>query len=394
LWKENKEVSWASRWDIYLNMNNGIPSKVHWLSIWNSLVIVFVLTSMIAAVLVRNLRRDYDRYARVSTDEEKIEDQKESGWKLVHADIFRPPKHPMMLAVSIGSGIQLMLMSVFTIVIAMMGFLSPARRGSLVMALLIIYVLMGGVAGYSMARMYKTFKGKSWQKATVATAFGFPSIAFAVFFVMNLLAVSKQSSDAVPFTRMIILFLLWFGISTPLVFLGAYFGFKCDAIEFPVNTSNIPRQIPDQPWFMSLFFTALIGGVMPFGACFLELFFIMSSLWMDQYYYVFGFLFLTFAILLLTCAEITVLFNYFHICGEDYRWWWRSFITGGSSAFYVFGYSFHYFKQLESNSPATYVLYFGYMALISFGLFLVTGSVGLLSSLWFNRKIFGSIKID
>jgi len=393
-WKENKEVSWASRWDIYLNMDDGIPNKVHWLSISNSLVIVFVLTSMIAAILVRNLRRDYDRYARVATDEEKSEDQEEFGWKLVHADIFRPPSNPMILSVCVGSGVQLLFMSLLTLTFAMMGFLSPARRGSLIMALLVLYVLMGGVGGYSMARIYKTFKGKSWQKATVFTAFGFPTIAFGIFFVMNLLAVSKQSSDAVPFTRMLVLLLLWFGISTPLVFFGAYFGFKIDAIEFPVNTSNIPRQIPDQPWFMSSFFTAAIAGVMPFGACFLELFFIMSSLWMDQYYYVFGFLFLTFAILLLTCAEITILFNYFQICGEDYRWWWRSFTTGGATAFYVFGYSFHYFKQLETNSPATYVLYFGYMALISFGLFLVMGTVGFMSSLWFNKKIFGSIKID
>lgn len=58
-------------------------------------------------------------------------------------------------------------------------------------------------------------------------------------------------------------------------------------------------------------------------------------------------------------------------------------------------YSFHYFKQLESNSVATYILYFGYMALICFGLYLITGgTVGLLSALWFNKKIFGSIKID
>jgi len=300
----------------------------------------------------------------------------------------------MMLSVCVGSGVQLLFMSMFTLTFAMMGFLSPARRASLIMALLVLYVFMGGVGGYAMARIYKTFKGKSWQKATAATAFGFPTVAFSIFFVMNLLAVSKNSGDAVPFIRMIQLLLLWFGVSTPLVFFGAYFGFKVDAIEFPVNTSNIPRQIPDQPWFMGSFFTAAIGGVMPFGACFLELFFIMSSLWMDQYYYVFGFLFLTFAILLLTCAEITVLFNYFQICGEDYRWWWRSFTTGGATALYVFGYSFHYFKQLETNSPATYSLYFGYMALISFGLYLITGTVGFLSSLWFNQKIFGSIKID
>jgi transmembrane 9 superfamily protein 2/4 len=394
IWKENTEVAWASRWDIYLNMDNAIPNKVHWLSISNSLVIVFVLTSMIAAILVRNLRRDYDRYAKVPTDEEKSEDQEEFGWKLVHADVFRPPNRPMLLAVCVGSGVQLLCMTLLTLIFAMMGFLSPARRGYLIMALLLLFVLMGGVGGYSMARIYKTFKGKSWQKATVATAFGFPSVAFAVFFVMNCLAISKKSSDAVPFSKMVVLLLLWFCISTPLVFFGAYFGFKVDAIEFPVNTSNIPRQIPDQPWFMSGFFTAAIGGIMPFGACFLELFFIMSSLWMDQYYYVFGFLFLTFAILLLTCAEVSLLFNYFQLCGEDYHWWWRSFITGGSTALYVFWYSFHYFKQLEVNSPATYALYFGYMGLISLGIYLITGTVGFLSALWFNKKIFGSIKID
>ncbi len=394
-WTENKEVSWASRWDIYLTMGeNATPAKVHWLSISNSLVIVFVLTAMIAAVLVRNLRRDYDRYSKVPTDEERNEDLEEFGWKLVHADVFRPPSYPMMLAVCCGSGTQLLSMSVLTVVFAIMGFLSPARRGSLIMALLILYVLMGGVAGYVTARLYKTFKGKSWQKATFMTAFGFPSIAFGCFLLMNLLAVTQRSNDAVPFSKMLILILLWFGISSPLVFFGAYFGFKLDAIEFPVNTSNIPRQIPDQPWFMGPLFTCVIGGIMPFGACFLELFFIMSSMWMDQYYYVFGFLFLTFFILLLTCAEITILFTYFQICGEDYRWWWRSFSTGGATALYVYLYSFHYFKQLHINSSATYVLYFGYMALICLALFLMTGTVGMMSSLWFNKKIFGSIKID
>jgi transmembrane 9 superfamily protein 2/4 len=44
---------------------------------------------------------------------------------------------------------------------------------------------------------------------------------------------------------------LWFCISVPLTFLGAYFGYKKDAIEFPVVTSNIPRQIPPQPWYTS-----------------------------------------------------------------------------------------------------------------------------------------------
>ena len=68
---------------------------------------------------------------------------------------------------------------------------------------------------------------------------------------------------------------------------------------------------------------------------------------------------------------------------------------GGATVLYLYGYSFHYFKPLESNSVTTYILYFGYMELICFGLYLITGgTVGLLSAFWFNKKIFGSIKID
>lgn len=394
-WKENKDLKWASRWDIYLSMDNAIPAKVHWLSIANSLVIVVVLSAMIAAILVRNLRRDFARYNRLATDEEKAEDLEEFGWKLVHADVFRPPSFsPLLLSCACGTGAQILAMSFLTIIFSAMGFLSPANRGALLMAELLLYVTMGGIAGYVTARLYKTFKGKSWQQATACTAFGFPGISFVFFFLLDLLALTQGSSDAVPFTTMVVLLVLWFGISTPLVFFGAYFGYKQDAIEFPVNTSSIPRQIPDQPWFMGIPFTLAIGGILPFGACFVELYFILASVWMDQYYYVFGFLLLVFFILLLTCAEITILFCYFQLCGENYHWWWRSFCTAGSTALYVFFYSFVYFKQLEANSFATYVLYFGYMGLVSLGLFMMTGFVGVASSLWFNKTIFGSIKID
>ena len=395
IWTENPELHWASRWDIYLSMDNAIPAKVHWLSILNSLVIVVVLSAMIGAILVRNLRRDFGRYNRLATDEEKAEDLEEFGWKLVHADVFRPPSFsPLLLAVCCGTGAQLFCMSILTVLFSAMGFLSPSNRGALIMAQLLLYVLMGSVAGYVTSRLYKTFKGKSWQKATAAVAFGFPGICFGVFIIMNIVALSQGSSDAVPVTTMIVLLVLWFGISTPLVFFGAYFGYKQEAIEFPVNTSSIPRQIPDQPWFMSVPFSLIVGGILPFGACFVELYFILASVWTDQYYYVFAFLLLVFGILVITCAEITVLFNYFQLTGENYHWWWRSFTTAGSTGLYVFLYSFVYFKQLEANAFATYVLYFGYMALASLGLFLMTGCVGVLSCLVFNKTIFGSIKID
>jgi transmembrane 9 superfamily protein 2/4 len=43
---------------------------------------------------------------------------------------------------------------------------------------------------------------------------------------MNLILWSKGSSAAVPFTTLIALLALWFGVSVPLTFVGAYFGFR------------------------------------------------------------------------------------------------------------------------------------------------------------------------
>ena len=39
----------------------------------------------------------------------------ESGWKLVHGDVFRPPKYPKLFAAIIGSGIQIFCMAVITL---------------------------------------------------------------------------------------------------------------------------------------------------------------------------------------------------------------------------------------------------------------------------------------
>jgi len=394
-WKENKDLKWASRWDIYLSMDNAIPAKVHWLSIANSLVIVVVLSAMIAAILVRNLRRDFARYNRLATDEEKAEDLEEFGWKLVHADVFRPPSFsPLLLSCACGTGAQILAMSFLTIIFSAMGFLSPANRGALLMAELLLYVTMGGIAGYVTARLYKTFNGKSWQQATALTAFGFPGICFLFFILLDHLAVTKGSKDAAPFEAMVTLLVLWFGISTPLVFLGASIGYKQDAIEFPVNTSSIPRQIPDQPWFLRIPFTLVIGGMLPFAACYFEVFFILASVWEGQYYHVFGFLLLVFFILLLTSAEITILTCYWQLCQENYHWWWRSFCTAGSIALYIFFYSFMFFREeFEANEFATYMLFFGYMGLVSLGLFMMMGFVGVASLLWFNKTIFRSMKI-
>merc|ERR1719163_2006171 len=194
---------------------------------------------------------------------------------------------------------------------------------------------------------------------------------------------------------MFALLVLWFGISVPLVFLGAYLGYRKEAIDLPVRVSQIQRDIPIQPWFIRPMFTSLVGGILPFGAVFTELFFIMSSIWQHQFYYLFGFLVLVLVILVVTCAEISIALTYFQLTAEDYHWWWRSFFSSGFSALYVFLYAWLYFStRLSIDKPVSTVLYFGYMFIVSYSFFLLTGSIGMLSTFAFVRAIYGSIKID
>merc|ERR1712159_741323 len=192
---------------------------------------------------------------------------------------------------------------------------------------------MGVFGGYHAARLFKALRGNSAvlqrKRLSIMVTTLFPGTAFSVFFVLNLMIWGQKSSGAVPFGTLFALLLIW---------VGSYFGFKKAPLEFPVRTNQIPRQVPVQPWYLSTGLSIIIGGVLPFGAVFVELFFILTSIWMHQFYYLFGFLALVLVILFITCGEITVVLCYFQLCAEDYRWWWRSFLTSGSCALYLLAY--------------------------------------------------------
>eukprot|EP00850_Spirogloea_muscicola_P016320 SM000131S26750 [mRNA] locus=s131:364739:367927:+ [translate_table: standard] len=291
----NNEIKWASRWDTYLLMTD---DHIHWFSIINSLMIVLFLSGMVAMIMMRTLHRDISKYNQLETQDEA---QEETGWKLVHGDVFRPPAQAGLLCVFVGTGVQFFGMTVVTMAFAVLGFLSPANRGGLTTAMLLLWVFMGLFAGYSSSRLYKMFKGTDWKMNTLKTAFLFPGTIFVLFSILNFLIWGEKSSGAVPFGTMFALFFLWFGISVPLVFIGSYFGYKKPAIEDPVRTNKIPRQIPEQAWYM---------------------------------------------------------------------------------------------RPLEITKPVSAVLYFGYMIIISYSFFVLTGTIGFYACYWFVRTIYASVKID
>uniref|UniRef100_A0A4W2DRZ5 Transmembrane 9 superfamily member n=1 Tax=Bos indicus x Bos taurus TaxID=30522 RepID=A0A4W2DRZ5_BOBOX len=251
--EENKQIRWGSRWDYILESMS--HTSIQWFSILNSFVIVLFLTGMVAMIILRTLHKDIIRY-----NQEDI--QKDYGWKLVHADVFRPPRLGMLLSILLGQGTQVLIMTFITLFLACLGFLSPANRGALMTCSVVLWVLMGASAGYVSAKVYKSFRGLKWKTNFFLTALLCPGVVFVDIFIMNLILWIEGSSSAISFGTLVGILALWFGISVPLTFLGAYVG-SFQKFDYPVGTNQIPRHIPHQDFIRRPLFSIIIGGVLP-----------------------------------------------------------------------------------------------------------------------------------
>lgn len=224
------------------------------------------------------------RYNAIEAAEEVEE---ETGWKLVHGDVFRPPQNPMMLSVLVGTGVQVRpraplpratakynprrgcfleegqqhwkftppgahklaqsspsppllqstpistpsskqplasqshpdalwtspptptptrtqttSMAVITMVFAVLGFLSPANRGGLMTAMLLLFVFMGVPAGYASAFLHKSLK-VFWRATGIrrshAYAHGQPALCIAHILESQRRVVGSHRPPAVSF---------------------------------------------------------------------------------------------------------------------------------------------------------------------------------------------------
>ena len=117
---------------------------------------------------------------------------------------------------------------------------------------------------------------------------------------------------------------------------------------------------------------------------------------MGRVYYVFGFLFVVMILLVVVCAEVSLVLTYMHLCVEDWKWWWKSFFASGSVAIYIFLYSVNYlvFDLKSLSGPVSATLYLGYSLFMVLAIMFATGTIGFLSSFWFVHYLFSSVKLD
>ncbi|GAB1302807.1 Transmembrane 9 superfamily member [Apodemus speciosus] len=311
--EESKATEWSSEEDYDLETTT--EANLQWIRLVNSF---FVVLSLCGVML-------YDR--------------RQFGWRLIHGSVFRLPEHGMLLSILLGQGTQVFIMTFLSLFLAGLGFLTPADPNVLVSYGVVLWLLLEIPAGYVSAKMYKTFKGVNWKMHFFLTTLLFPGIVFADIFIMNLILWLEGSSAAISFRTLASLFALCFGVSTPLTFLGVYFG-KREEFAFPVQTQQTPGVGPQRTFFTKSTVTIILGSLLPFGCIFLQLSYILNRIWSPH---------------------------------MDCGWWWRAFLTSSFTSVYIFIYALHYFfTKLQVSTIGSAFMYFGYAFILVLAFFLFT----------------------
>ncbi|ONK77456.1 uncharacterized protein A4U43_C02F6710 [Asparagus officinalis] len=390
------DVTFARRFDVYLDYPF-FEHQIHWFSIFNSFMMVIFLTGLVSMILMRTLRNDYAKYAREDDDLETLERDvsEESGWKLVHGDVFRTPRNLVLLSAVVGTGAQLALLVLLVIVLAIVGMLYIGR-GSIVTTFIVCYALTSFISGYVSGGLYSRNGGKSWIKSMILTASLFPFMCFGIGFALNTVAIFYGSLAAIPFGTMVVVFIIWAFISFPLALLGTVVGRNWSgAPNNPCRVKTIPRPIPEKKWYLTPFVVSLMGGLLPFGSIFIEMYFVFTSFWNYKVYYVYGFMLLVFLILIIVTVCVTIVGTYFLLNAENYHWQWTSFFSAASTAVYVYLYSiYYYYVKTKMSGFFQTSFYFGYTLMFCLGLGILCGAVGYLGSTLFVRRIYRNIKCD
>jgi transmembrane 9 superfamily protein 3 len=431
-WEATTE-EFHSRFERYLD-HEFFKHPIHWFSVFNSFMMVLFLMGLVALILLRTLKRDYARYGIVDMEEggyseeddegKPLAQQEEAGWKQVHGDVFRAPDGLPIIAALLGTGWQLVILTLSVILFAVLGPLHGEvheERGEVLTAIIVCYSLSSIISGYSSGKYFKMYypttsaarraattggtKTTLWQMVMGLTVLLLPTLTVAVLSVLNTVSLIYGTIHTIPFSVILKLFLIWIFVSVPLCVIGTMIGRHTTSAGkgttavleyFPCRVNAIPRPIPEEvPWYGKPSGLVPLAGLLSFGSIFIELYYILTSLWNYKFYHVYGFLLGVYGILVIVVGMTSIIVVYFCLNAENYHWQWTAFASGASTAVYVFLYGIYYFFfKTQMHGALQTIFYFGYMTLLSVHIGLLCGTLGHGAASRFVRAIFQNVKVD
>ncbi|KAM0936443.1 putative nonaspanin (TM9SF) [Dioscorea sansibarensis] len=385
---EKNELRWSSRWDVYLEDE---PEQLRWFSILNSLLTISLLAGFLLFKFSRTLWKELSR-----------------GLPLVSQGVTRwwhrePSCYSVLFCVMVANGIQLSCTAAATITFAFIGLVSLISQGDFLIIVSIVFYFFSGIpAGYVSVWLWRRFKGREncegWTSVTWSTSYLFNAIIFIIFVIMNMIHLANGSTRAVPASVYWTLLSLWLFISLPCTFIGGLIAASIPSSSSSSSSSSSMSsdlysniiQNNNHAGSIKTWFIVLMAGLIPFSTIFIELFFSLSSIWLERGFNDYGLLLLL-ALLMLTiaCSLVSAGIAYRCVCTEDWGWCWKSFLASGSTGLYVFIYSVNYLAiDLRwLNGPASTGIYIGYSLILALCVMLSTGAIGSLAAFSFLQYL-------
>ena len=366
---------------------------IHSYSVYISGIIIFVLIIILLYIYLRSIKSEIEIQNEKVISEEYIN---EYGWRNIAFDVFRRPYRGDILAAFFGTGMQLLIMVLYSLLFVALGIIRPKSGGSYFTLLVMVYIFLSLLSGYFSAKFYKMVHGLNWLKVCVITCLLFPSIFLILITSINFLYWFEGSTTYIEFKNFFSLISLWIVGTVPLIFIGTMIGLTQKRVQFPCEVNPVPGIISrnDYPWYLRIRYGWFLTGFPPFFAIFVELFYIMDSLWKQDFYALSKYLLISILILIIISSLTGILFTYLNLCKGDYRWWWKSFLVSASPGIYIIIFSFFYLFKMKFKKFTSILIYLNFMTLFSIIISLICGSTGFYMTFLFIYNIYSKLKIN
>jgi transmembrane 9 superfamily protein 3 len=395
VWKDaHPDASFVNRYDRYLE-TKFFEHKVHWFAILNSFILCLFLCTVVGLILMKTLRRDFSRFTADEIDDiDDLQSADDGGWKHVHGDVFRQPPNFMAFSALYASGCHVAAVFLMALLLAIVGAMYQ-RRG-IRWAALVVYMVTTGLNGYQGGRLYRMYSGGNWKNAMIAQVMLIPAVGGTIFVLINAVALLYGSVHAVRAVRVIQGLLLYCFTALPLHVIGTLVGRRAARdYTFPKRVHHLRRPVPAKHWAVlpGLF---VLGGFVPFGCMFIEMYYLFSSFWSyNKVYYVYGFLFAVAVVLTIVIVNVSITCTYVLLNAEDYRWHWSAFLCTATTGVYVFIYSVvYYFHSTSMSGILQFTYYFGSTFVFAAAVALYAGAIGYAGSSWFVHLIYSNVKVE
>ncbi|XP_010271660.1 PREDICTED: transmembrane 9 superfamily member 5-like [Nelumbo nucifera] len=362
--------------------------KLRSFSLIYRIVIIAKLIGMLATLLLQNLRDDIIKSSMVNE-----EGMKEVGWKYTHGDAFSNPPYTSLLCAVLGTGTQLLTLFFFVFLLVLLGVLYPYSHGTLYSSLVVIYAFTSMVGGYTASSFHVQLAGTSLRRTILLAGVLYFVPLFAIFLVLNKVAISYRITASISFNTIVVLLLIWTLLSILMFTIGGVLGYTFKShFRASCSTRRGPKETTTLAWYRKTLAQMFLSGVLSFCTVIMELDYIYTSLWCHNIFTESGTFFIMFILLIIYTAILSIGMTYVQLLGEDHEWCWRSVLRGGSVSIFMYGYCIDFYSRSTMSGFMQLLFFFGYNACICYALFLVLGTVGFYASLVFVRHVYHAVK--